>query len=86
MRSTHSPNMYYLNFGDYVELIYPIELEIKDTTDTVKSASYLHLHLEMDNEGRLKTQLNDKGDNFSFPIVNFPFLINSNFHQHISPN
>ena len=28
-------------FGDYVERIYPIELEIKDTTDTVRSASYL---------------------------------------------
>ena len=27
-------------FGDYVERIYPIEPEIKDTTDTVKSASY----------------------------------------------
>ena len=25
-------------FGNYVERIYPIELEIKDTTDTVKSA------------------------------------------------
>ena len=25
-------------FGDYVERIYPIELEIKDTTDTVMSA------------------------------------------------
>ena len=25
-------------FGDYVERIYPMELEIKDTTDTVKSA------------------------------------------------
>ena len=32
-------------FGDYVKCIYPIELEIKDTTDTVKSASYLDLHL-----------------------------------------
>ena len=61
-------------FGDYVERIYPIELEIKDTTDTVKSASYLDLHLEIDNEGRLKTKLYDKRDNFSFPIVNFPFL------------
>ena len=38
-------------FGDYVERIYPIELEIKDTTGTVKAASYL------DNEGRLKTKL-----------------------------
>ena len=48
--------------------------EIKDTTDTVKSASYLDLHLEIDNEGRLKTKLYDKRDDFSFPIVNFPFL------------
>ena len=61
-------------FGDYVKRIYPIELEIKDTTDTVKSASYLDLHLEIDNEGRLKTKLYDKRDDFSFPIVNFPFL------------
>ena len=38
-------------FGDYVARIYPIELEIKDTTDTGKSASYLDLHLEFDNEG-----------------------------------
>ena len=57
-----------------MERIYPIELEIKDTTDTVKSASYLDLHLEIDNEGRLKTKLYDKRDDFSFPIVNFPFL------------
>jgi hypothetical protein len=40
-------------FGDVVDRIYPIELEIKDTTDTDRSASYLDLHLEMDSEGRL---------------------------------
>ena len=61
-------------FGDYVESIYQIELDIKDTTDTVKSVSYLDLHLEIDNEGRLKTKLYDKIDGFSFPIVNFQFL------------
>ena len=60
--------------GGYVERIYPIELEIKDTTDTIKSASYLDLHLKIDNEGRLKTKLYDKRDDSSFPIVNFPFL------------
>jgi hypothetical protein len=32
-------------FGDSVDRIYPIELEIKDTTDTDRSASYLDLHL-----------------------------------------
>ena len=30
-------------FGDFVYRIYPIELEIKDTTDTYRSASYLDI-------------------------------------------
>jgi hypothetical protein len=61
-------------FDDFVDRIYPIELEIKDTTDTDKSASYLDLHLEIDSEGRLRTKLYDKRDAFNFPIVNFPFI------------
>jgi hypothetical protein len=40
-------------FGDFVDRIYPIKLEIKDITDTDRSASYLDLHLEIDSEGRL---------------------------------
>ena len=43
-------------FGDFVDRIYPIELEIKDTTDTHMSASYLELHLEIDSVGQLKTK------------------------------
>jgi hypothetical protein len=39
-------------FCDFVDGIYPIELEIKDITDTDTSASYLDLHLETDSEGR----------------------------------
>ena len=61
-------------FGDLRDLIYPVELEIKDTTDTLKSASYLDLYLEIDISGRLRSKLYDKRDDFSFPIVNFPFL------------
>ena len=34
--------------GDFVEHIYPIQFEIKDTTDTDRSASYLDLHLEIE--------------------------------------
>jgi len=45
-----------IRFGDYLHHIYPNELEVKDTTDTQKSASYLDLHLEIDNGGRLKKQ------------------------------
>ena len=36
--------------------------------------SYLDLHIEIDKGGRLKTKLNDKRDDFTFPIVNFPFI------------
>ena len=61
------------NFKDYLHLIYPNELEIKETTETSSSASYLDLYLYIDN-GRLKSKLYDKRDDFDFPIVNFPFL------------
>jgi hypothetical protein len=61
-------------FDDFVDRIYPFELEIKDTTDTNRSASYLDLHLEIDGEGRLRTKLYDKRDDFNFLIVNFPFI------------
>jgi hypothetical protein len=49
-------------FGDFVDRIFPIELEIKDTTDTYKSASNLDLHLEIDSEGRLRTKPYDTRD------------------------
>jgi hypothetical protein len=44
-------------FIDYLYRIYPNELQVKDTTDNQKLASYLDLHLEIANEGRSKTKL-----------------------------
>jgi hypothetical protein len=44
-------------FIDYLYRIYPNELQVKDTTDNQKFASYLDLHLEIANEGRSKTKL-----------------------------
>jgi hypothetical protein len=64
----------YSRFDDFVDRIDPIELEIKDTTDTDRSASYLDLHLEYDSEGRVITKHYDKRDDFNFIIVNFPFI------------
>ena len=61
-------------FGDFIDHICPIELEIKDTTDTAMSASYLELHLEIDSERWLRMKLYDKREDFNFPIVNFPFI------------
>ena len=45
----------------YVDRIFPVDLEIKDTTYTTnRSASHLHLHFEIDNEGQLRTKLYNK--------------------------
>ena len=55
-------------FGDFVNRIYPIELEIKDPTYRDRSASYLDIHIVFDSKGRLKTKLYDKRDYFNFPI------------------
>jgi hypothetical protein len=57
------------NFGDFVDRIYPISIEIKDITDTDRSASYLDLHLETESEGRLITKLYDKRDNFNCYLI-----------------
>jgi hypothetical protein len=62
------------NFHNYVHLIYPDELEIKDTTESDKSASYLDILLNIDSDGRLTTTLYDKRDYFDFAIINCPFL------------
>jgi hypothetical protein len=67
-------------FGDFVDRIYPIELEIKDIIDTDRSASYLDLQLDIDSEGRLRTKLYDKTDDLNFPIMNFPFICSNIAH------
>ena len=69
-------------FGDFIDRIYPIELEIKDTTDTDRSASYLDLHLDIDSEGRLRTKLYDKGDVSIFPLWTFHLYV-ATFQQHL---
>ena len=54
--------------------MYPPELEIKDTTESNTSASYLDLLLSIGRDGQLHTSLYDKRDDFNFHITNFPFL------------
>ena len=53
--------------------MYPAELEIKETTGSNTSASYLDLLLSIDSDGQLRTSLYDKRDDFNFHIANFPF-------------
>ena len=59
----------------YVDLIYPSELEIKDTTESSISASYLDILVNRDINGKLTTQLYDKQDDFSFSIVMYQHTI-----------
>ena len=63
----------------YCNRIYPIDLEIKDTTDI---ASYLDLQIEIDCESRLRRKLYDKKDYFNFPIVNFQLYV-APFQSHL---
>jgi hypothetical protein len=53
-------------------LIYPPELEVKETTDTASSASFLDLYLEFDDSGQLSTKIYDKRDDFNFGVMDFP--------------
>ena len=62
------------DFANYLGQMYPAELDIKDTTESNTSASYLDLLLSIESDGQLRTSLYDKRDDFNFHITNFPFL------------
>ena len=64
-------------FEHYLGQMYPAELEIKDTTESTTSASYLDLLLSIGRDGQLHTTIYDKRDDFNFHITNFPFLSNT---------
>ena len=61
-------------FENYLGHMYPVELEIKDTTDSNTFASYLDLLLSIGRNGQLHTSIYDKREDFNFYITNFPFL------------
>ena len=61
-------------FEIYLGQMYPVELEIKDTTESNTSASYLDLLLSIGRDGQLHTSMYDKRDDFNFNITNFTFL------------
>ena len=46
LKKPHNKNT---KFAEYLELIYPRELEIKETTETAASFSYLGCYLYIDN-------------------------------------
>jgi hypothetical protein len=59
-------------FTEFLPLIYPPELEIKEIIDKASSASFLDAYLKFDDSGQLSTKTYDKRDDFNFKIINFP--------------
>jgi hypothetical protein len=59
-------------FAEFLPLIYPPGLKVKETTDTASSASLLDLYLEFDDSGQISTKNYDKRYDFNFKIINFP--------------
>ena len=57
-----------LSLNNFVDRIYPVEPEIKNTTDKDRSISYLDLHIEIDSEGQSGTKLYDKEMISIFPL------------------
>ena len=47
-------------FAEFLPLIYPPELEVKETTYTASSASFLDLYLKFVDSGQLSTKIYDK--------------------------
>lgn len=60
-------------FSNFITEIYPKELTLNKSNLTGDRCPFLDLDLSIIN-GKLHTKIYDKRDDFSFPIVNFPFL------------
>ena len=58
-------------FAEFLPLIYPPELEVKETTDTASCTLFLDVSLTFDDSGQLSTNIYDKRDDVNFRIINF---------------
>ena len=68
-------------FAEFLPLIYPPELEVKETTDTASSAAFLDLYLEFLDSGQISTRIYDKRDDLNFKIITFPAIYQLLLHM-----
>ena len=72
MRYIHDhPVLNDTNFSDAIQDIHPSELQLKKTTESTTSLSYLDIFITIEH-GKYCTTLYDKRDSFKFDIANFP--------------
>ena len=68
------------DLSPFIKDIYPPELKLVKTNTNSLQCTFLDIKMDVDEKkGTVATNLFDKRDDFSFPIVNFPFL-SSNIH------
>ena len=60
-------------FTKHIPKIYPTELQLNKENTSDKETSFLDLNVKVI-DSDVHTSVNDKRDNFGFPIVNFPWL------------
>ena len=61
------------DFYKYTSEIYPKELTLNKANNNSLKCPFLDLDVSI-SQGKISTKIYDKRDDFSFPIVNFPFL------------
>ena len=64
-------------FASNIPDIYSSELDLKKTTESPTTVSYLDKLITINN-GKYVTAVYDKRDRFKFCIVNFPYLSSNN--------
>jgi hypothetical protein len=81
-----SPSKTILRHTLILPLIYPPELEAKETTDTASSASFLDLYLEFDDSDQLSTKIYDKREIKDSSLMNllifYKLLKNSDSYEY----
>ena len=61
-----------MNFDNMVSQIYPSELHLNKANTSDTKAAFQDLYLSISND-IVSTKIYDKGDDFDFENVNFPF-------------
>ena len=62
------------DFSMYTKEIYPVEITLNKANINNDHCPFIDLDIYIIINGKLNTKIYDKRDDFSFPIINYPFL------------
>jgi len=61
------------DFVEHIPEIYPKELTLKETTESIDSVSYLDLLINIE-DSKFITKIFDKREQFNFTVINYPYM------------